>query len=105
MVSFIPKILSSISCILLVRLAYVASDLFPRFSVYWVCDFFILLFPVLGHGLFCSFFFHLLDFDFLYSFKGFLHFHFKCFYLFACVFLYSSKGVINILPKRFLPFL
>ena len=39
-------------------------------------------------------FLHLLDFIFLYFFKGFICFLFKGFYLFACIFLYFIKGVI-----------
>jgi hypothetical protein len=54
MVSSGPKILSSISCILLV-LIY-DNDLFPRFLSPWLSTFVIsllILFPFLDPGLFC----------------------------------------------------
>ena len=80
MVSSTPQILFSVSCILLMMLASVAPDDFPKLSLSRVaslCVFFIV--SILISVLSFIQFLHLIDCISLSFFKGFIHFLFKGF--------------------------
>jgi hypothetical protein len=84
MVSSMPEISPSMSCILLFMLAYLAPDLSPMFSIFRFLPFVIsllVLFPFLGLGPFCLI--HLpVTLYFLILVKVFICFFLKGFYLF-----------------------
>jgi hypothetical protein len=102
-ISSIPESLFSVSCILLVLLASVATDLFHRCFISRVASIYVSFIvsistfrssTALFNSFTCVFLFY------FFYFKGLISFLFKCFYLFTCVFLYFFQCIIYILLKR-----